>query len=248
MSTSLITRQRQMRDAVLGQGPLEGLSARLSIYRNTVFASLHATLCAHYPSVARLVGDDCMQAIAQDYISAHPPSAPCMAEYGAHFADMIAVHPALAGLPYLPDMARLDWALVVCSRAAPWDDDDHGVQMPISPDACLRWPSSLSVLRIDYPVDEIRSCLENGDDAQLAAIDMTPMVRHGVLWRGVHSTHLRLVPHGAGAFVRAAMAGADAAQACEAALEAAPDADIADILHTHILPAPFVRLMTGERT
>ncbi len=246
MSASLITLQRQMRDAVLGQGPVAGLPARLSIYRNTVFASLHATLCAHYPSVATLVGDGCMQALAHDYITAHPPIAPCMAEYGAHFAAMIATHPSLADLPYLPDMARLDWALVLCSRAAPWDDDDHGPQMPISPDASLCWPSSLSVLTVEYPVDEIRTCLEHGDEAQLAAIDMTPMARHGVLWRGADSTHLRLVPQGAGAFVRAAMAGADAAQACESVLEAGPEADIADILHTHILPAPFVRLMTGD--
>jgi hypothetical protein len=83
---------------------------RFRVYRNNVKASLVAALTARFPVTRRLVGEEFFEAMALVFIGLHPPRSPVLAEYGAEFAGFLEGFEPAADLPYLPDVARLEWA------------------------------------------------------------------------------------------------------------------------------------------
>jgi hypothetical protein len=85
--------------------------ARLQIHRHHFFTTLTEALAANFPVVCRLVDRRFFDYLAHHFIAANPPREPCLFEYGAHFPDFIAGFPACRNLPYLPDVARLEFAM-----------------------------------------------------------------------------------------------------------------------------------------
>ena len=83
---------------------------RFAVYRNNVRASLVAAVAARFPVIARLVGQEFFNATALVFIARHPPASPVIAEYGAAFAGFLEGFGPAAEFPYLPDVARLEWA------------------------------------------------------------------------------------------------------------------------------------------
>lgn len=83
----------------------------LSVYCNNHRISLTTALAATFPTVAALIGPDSMAHLAAGFLGAAPPGQPCVAEYGADFPAYLASAMLGCGPAYLPDIARLDWAL-----------------------------------------------------------------------------------------------------------------------------------------
>jgi hypothetical protein len=91
---------------------------RFKVYRNNVAAGLIASLEARYPVARRLVGDEFFRGMAGAYVAAHKPASALLIHYGADFAEFIAAFEPAKGLPYLPDVARLENAWVEAYHAA----------------------------------------------------------------------------------------------------------------------------------
>lgn len=108
---------------------------RFGVYRNNVKASLAAALAARFPVVARLVGDEFFTAMALVFIERHPPRSPVLAEYGAAFATFLERFDPAASLPYLPDIARLEWARHVAFHSADTDPADLAQLAELPPEA-----------------------------------------------------------------------------------------------------------------
>jgi uncharacterized protein len=87
------------------------LAHRYALYRGNLSATWHKALAAAYPVIAQLVGDEFFEALSKAYGRAHPSDSGDLNRFGAHFAAFLAGFPHVADLPYLPDMARLEWAL-----------------------------------------------------------------------------------------------------------------------------------------
>jgi hypothetical protein len=92
-------------------------AARLDIHRHHVFESLGKALAATFPTVQALVGADFFRHLARDFVAQSLPAQPVLAEYGATFAAFIAGYESARRLPYLADVARLDWALNLALQA-----------------------------------------------------------------------------------------------------------------------------------
>lgn len=90
---------------------------RIDIYRHTIASNYRNALGATYPVVARLVGAPFFHAAVDAYVDAHPSRSGDLNEYGDAFGDFLAGYPPAAGLPYLPDVARLEWAIDEANRA-----------------------------------------------------------------------------------------------------------------------------------
>jgi hypothetical protein len=88
-----------------------GLSAeqRLGVYRNNTQLGLTEALRDGYPVVNKLVGTEFFNQLARGFILHYPPRAGCLLFFGSEFADFIGGYQPAAGLPYLPDVARLEW-------------------------------------------------------------------------------------------------------------------------------------------
>ena len=99
---------------------------RLGIYRNNVKASLVAALVARFPVIRRLVGEEFFEATALVFVEHHPPRSPILAEYGADFASFLEGFEPAGELPYLPDIARLEWVRQQAFHAA--DAEPIGIE------------------------------------------------------------------------------------------------------------------------
>ena len=149
---------------------------RLTIHRNHQRISLTAALAATYPVVARLVGDACFAGLAREFIMLSPPASPCLFEYGGNFAGYLDAVPTLMTLPYLPDVARLEWALNQARHAADAPrlpaaalgllQDATFAEAVISPHPSLR------LLASPFPVARIwRANQPDADPAERIALD-----------------------------------------------------------------------------
>ncbi|NVK42563.1 MAG: putative DNA-binding domain-containing protein [Oceanospirillaceae bacterium] len=82
----------------------------LQVYRNNFRISLTEALEAVYPVMQRLVGADFFRYLADRYLRNHPPTHGDLAQFGDRMAVFVASFQPAASLPYLADIARLEWA------------------------------------------------------------------------------------------------------------------------------------------
>ncbi len=93
-------------------------NARFDVYRNNVMVSLIKVLQNNYPVVTTLVGEDFFRAMAKAFALANPPRSPVMNAYGDQFAQFILKFAPAESVPYLADMARLEWQCRVAGEVA----------------------------------------------------------------------------------------------------------------------------------
>lgn len=142
---------------VAGDGLAPG--ARLQIYRHHVFTTLTAALRASYPVVCRLVDERFFGYAADRYVRSHPPRGPCLIEYGASFSEFLAEFDPCRHLQYLPDVARLEWALHAANHAIDVEPLDparlSGLAEDALPQLMLRLDPSLALLSSPWPIDQV---------------------------------------------------------------------------------------------
>jgi hypothetical protein len=140
-------------------GDSRAVLGRLQLHRHHVTRSISAALAATFPTVAALVGQDFFSLLARDFMAGTALEDPVLSRYGEDFPQFIATKQDMHGLPYLADVARLDWALNVAFHAgleprlsatdlAGWSQD------------CLlslsaRLPTGSSLIESAYPLDLI---------------------------------------------------------------------------------------------
>lgn len=118
---------------------------RFNVYRNNVVYSLTQVLGHRFPVVCELVGDAFFYAMAGVFVRAHPPSSPLLFLYGSEFAGFVEKFPPASGLPYLPDVCRLEFALHQAAHSAD--------AMPLSAQTfskCLSDASRLAHMRLRF--------------------------------------------------------------------------------------------------
>ena len=143
-------------------------TARLAIYRHHVFVTLTEALEATYPVVVRLVDRRFFAYAADHFIRRHPPAAPCLFEYGEPLADFLATFPPSRHLVYLPDVARLEWALNRALHAEDAVTLDPRWLAALPPDEIgrvrIRLHPSVSLLQSSWPIDRIWRANQPGAD------------------------------------------------------------------------------------
>jgi len=85
---------------------------RLAVYQNNVAHSLIQALLETFPVCAQLVGEEYFKALGQEYIHQHPPTSPVLSHLGEHFSSFVARFPPLKALPYLAEVAQLEYRLL----------------------------------------------------------------------------------------------------------------------------------------
>jgi hypothetical protein len=138
-----------------------GLEAtqRLAIYRNNTQLGLTEALRDGYPVVNKLVGVEFFNYLARSYIRRHPPKAGCLLSFGGDFADFITEFQPAEGLPYLPDVARLEWSWHEAFHEADACALDSTVLAMVAPDAYdklgFTLHPSVRFLASNYPILKI---------------------------------------------------------------------------------------------
>lgn len=91
---------------------------RFGLYRGNLTVTWDKTLSAAYPVLRQLVGTEFFSALSRAFGMAHPSVDADLNRFGAGFAQFLDTFEHVAQYPYLPDMARLEWALH-CAHYAP---------------------------------------------------------------------------------------------------------------------------------
>jgi hypothetical protein len=132
---------------------------RLGIYRNNTISNLRGALREVYPIIEQLVGAEFFSQAAKEFIAAHPSTSGDLNDYGDGFADFLTGFPPAAELPYLPDVARLEWAL----ERAYYAPDQAPLELQrlgeVSPDRYgdlrLKLHPAAALIQSDYPLGAI---------------------------------------------------------------------------------------------
>ncbi|TAM85094.1 DUF2063 domain-containing protein [bacterium] len=93
-------------------------TARLGIYRHSGEELHAAALRTAYPAVHALVGDAYFDQVARQYRLAHPARSGNLQTFGDAFDAFLEGRPETDALPYLGDVARLEWQRQQAALAA----------------------------------------------------------------------------------------------------------------------------------
>jgi hypothetical protein len=93
--------------------PLQRLAVHANHYRLTLVEALAAT----FPATRGLVGAQAFAFAARRFVAERPPREPRLWAYGAGFSGFLSVLPEGRDLPWLPGVARLEWALNLAFHA-----------------------------------------------------------------------------------------------------------------------------------
>ena len=230
--TSLHRLQAEMAMALLGAEPNAHalpLSGHLSIYRNNVRQSLLAALSTAFPAVMTLVGEDFFRQIAERFIEINPPRQPYVTGYGAEFGNFLDAFPACGAVPYLADIARLEW---VASRVCLADPAPALTPTLLALRAkagteclCFEPQPSIRHLESPYPIDTIWDFARAPDgDAEPPSLAAGP-VRLEVVNDG-EGVVLRRLDEPTFRFRATLFEGADLGTAADAALGCDPRFDL----------------------
>jgi hypothetical protein len=200
---------------------------RFAVYRNNVYASLVDLLAARFRVTARLVGEEFFRAMARVYVQEDPPRSPVLLQYGASFSNFIAGFPPAAPVPYLADVARLEWARHVAYHAADAEALSlEALQAALEgvEEATLTLHPSLSVVQSAYPVVTIwQLAMQEGENEPAR---LPPNGEDVLVTRPRMAVEVRRLPKGSADFVLALQRGANLHDAAVAALAAAPEVDL----------------------
>jgi hypothetical protein len=146
---------------------------RFHIYRNNVHSSLIGVLRARFPVVERLVGEEFFRAAARIFVEAHPPRSPALFEYGGEFIPFLETFEPARELPYLPDVARLEWLRNRAYHAADAEPVPPADLAAVAPDDLPRLRLGLhpsaQLFASDYPAVSIwEANAQGGEVAPLA--------------------------------------------------------------------------------
>ncbi len=205
------------RPAPAGFGTVEA-ARRYGVYRNNVVVGLVDALEATYPAVAALVGRDFFRAAAREHVRAAPPRSPVLIDYGGGFPEFLAAFPPAGRLPWLADVARLEWARTRAYNAADAEPADLSLLATIPPEALpearLALHPSVVLVRSRWSVATIWS--ETMRRAETRSADVARPETALVL-RPADAVIVTAAPPGDDAFLEAVAAGATIADAAEAA-------------------------------
>jgi len=166
---------------------------RLGIYRNTFVGTLVQALRNTYPAVERLVGGEFFEGASALFVGRHPPHGAYLNDYGGEFGDFLADFAPAASLAYLPDVARLEWALSCAANAADapslaaealtalGDVDQGRIRFRAHP--------SVRLVRLAYDADVIRQAVVRRDEESFKGFTPDPQP----FWVLAHRAGLEVV-------------------------------------------------------
>lgn len=218
----------------------------LKAYQANGHVLAQRALTAAYPVFTQLVGDDSMAALARALWHAHPPQRGDLAQWGEHLASFVAASPDLRDTPYLPDVARVEWALHRMAVLEDAEPDMSTLALLASEDAgslWLRLAPGTATVGSAWPVASIHAAHgENGPDFdEVGRLLQAGLGQDAVVWRQGFKPCVRPALDGEAALLAALLAGCSLGQS----LDAAPGLDVARWLPLAVQSGLLLAVYTG---
>lgn len=150
---------------------------RLAIYRNTSIEVMVTALRLGFVAVQHVVGAEFFEGAARMFIAQSAPRSAWLDSYGADFPAFLARLPQAACLPYVPDLARLEWGVNLALHAVgamPLEVAAlSGLNEAELAQLVLQAHPAAQLLRCEFPADAVWHAVLARDDDAMAAIDLS---------------------------------------------------------------------------
>jgi len=213
--------------------PIEGLA----IYRGSVMGKLNRTLRSIYPVCDRVVGEKFFDATAIEYIRRFPSTSPDLGEYGVQFPDFLASFEPAAALPYLHDVARLEWHWHCIFKGEDTPPFDFQALAQIPPDnwgeLVFHLPPNSQLLESPYPIHRIWQVNQPEYEGDVS-VDLVEGAIQIFLWRREYEMRLDLPTAEEWQILQAFQQGNRFESICERLCDREPAIDVASLLPTFV--------------
>lgn len=222
-------------------------AARFEIYRASLQANLTHAMADTYPVIEKLVGRRFFEAAAPFYLRRHPSRQGDIHAFGGDFSGFLEQFEPARTLPYLADVARLEWLAHQAFHAADGVALDIGALASLAEEQLanvhLNLHPSLRLMKSAYPVHRIWQA--NQDNARAAGVDLDEGAVRLAIYRD--GLEIALLPLDAAdyCFV-SALRSKDLACASDFTLAHHPEFDPGSVLHLVFSQGLVVSLATGE--
>lgn len=220
---------------------------QLAIYRESILGGMSKALAEVYPVCHQLVGGDFFNHMADAYVRQYVSTTADITCYGAQLADFIEHFEAASSVPYLADVARLEWA---------WH---YALNAPDEPVLCgrelnqvagsdyariqLQLQGSATLLRSPYPVLHIWQVHQEDYEGEIeisldeGGIDL-------LVWRCGQELHIEPLDEVQTLLVQQLQQHATLEQAFITLLQHAPHTNLASLLTSSLEQGWFSSLCT----
>ncbi len=224
----------------------QGSAAGLAVYRANVEGNLAGALAGAYPIVRKIVGEGFFRSLCGAYAARNPSASGDLNRFGNRFAPFLAAYEEVADLPYLPDVARMEWQAHLAYYARDPDEFDLGVlaAVPAERHALLRprLAAPCALISSSWPLGRIWAVHQ--DDYQgTFDVDLRAGPDRILVYRPRWRASVSSLGAGDFQFLESAACGEPLGAAFEATLAADPDFDPADALSRWIHARVIDRLV-----
>lgn len=227
-----------------GKVAMGGVDAgrRLAVYKNNVYAQLIDALAATYPAVLRLVGEEFFRFAAREFVASHPATEKNLAMYGKGFHDFLAKFEPAASVPYLADVAMLEYRYLAAyhsidARSLP--ADRYSVLVREGGGSRVALHPSSQLMSSQYPVSRIWEL--NRSDAPIdGKISIEGQSEYLLIIRPQATVEVRRLSLGAFVALLALSGGSGLPEAVLTGRQAEPEANLHEQLLSLAVGETFV--------
>ena len=183
---------------------------------------------ARFPIVKRIAGDDFFAGMARAFVAEELPRSPVLMLYGVRFPQFIAHFETAADVPYLPDVAQLEWLQHEVTNAADAVSIGPAELAVVPPEAVaglkLRLHPSLRLFASNFPALTIWEL--NATPGDVVARKLSAKAEYALLLRPALKVEIRRIPREVFEFAAALNSGSTLATAAVAGESQAADFDL----------------------
>ncbi len=205
----------------------------IQLHRNNIFVSLTEALLAIYPVASKLVGEDFFRTACRHFIPDHLPTAAPLHEFGNTFPEFLKNYRPADSLPYLADVAQLEWYWHESFHAAAAEAFNASIlsEIPLQDHGRLRFRlhPAVRLFHSRYPVYRIWQTNQEGYDGD-DSIELDQGKSHVLIVRPKLSVLVQTISRSEWEFTSALQSGHCLDGAYELASRVDPEFDLAAVL------------------
>jgi hypothetical protein len=220
----------------------------MGIYRESSIGNIITPMQLTYPVVERLVGEDFFRMSCRKFTETHWPKTGNMDDYGSEFAEFLEQFKPAQSIPYLPDVARLEWLYHESSIADDMESCDWTEFSTLSADdvadVSIHLHPSVRLFSSPYPVMKIWQMNQENAD-QNEELDLDNEGRDSVLiLRANFKPSLHNIDSSEIILLQSLLEGNPLFEAVELALEINDDINMQAFMERHISIGTFCGFST----
>ena len=218
----------------------DGISpaTRLGFYRTNVIENYRKALSVTFSAVEKVVGSGFFGVLAAEYIRRYPSHSGDVGQHGDRFPEFLRSHRCSLELPYLADLAHLEWCIDESFNEAHADPIDLQRLAGVPEERCgqLRFhlAPSCRLMSATYPIDRIWDVCQP-DQKGKATVDLDEGGVDLVIQRRGFAVVVEALGPGEFAMLMALSSGHDFAASYRHARSADDSFDPAAFLNRHVL-------------